>query len=533
VRSFSGIRAAASALYVIAVLLFFSFFIYLGLTENVSVFSARHAHDYHAITEYAVVQTEDASAPAGLRTVYTWSLQDVANSESCLCFYLVHHCADVYIDGELIHSLTADADNRIGKTISSNWVTVPIHEEDNGKQLCIVLTPLFDSVVDYEPEFLIGSHFTIVFDQLRVDLSQMFISTLCMILGVLIIAVQLYFVRRTHIQSYDMIYLGSFSVLLGIWRLTDMKSAPLLFPSNPMVLGYISIGCLFLCGIVLLLYASTLYSEKRAAPLLLLSIIWSVISFAVLLIQILGIADLRQMLPISHVMLIVTICSVPTGAAINRRTDSGSRVNAEWGYFPILAVGITVDLVQFYLFGTSSHGVFTVVAFLIYTVLMFVSNILDTTRKAYIDVPTGLMNRARWDDMLHDHSTEEELVGMVMMDLNGLKKVNDTYGHSEGDKMIRRFSKLLLDTFPSSSCICHWGGDEFTVMTVGAAAERLGDYVAALRSSVDAHNAVSGELPISYALGYARSSEFPGIDKEELLTKADERMYQDKKEHRS
>ncbi|MBQ3011699.1 MAG: GGDEF domain-containing protein [Oscillospiraceae bacterium] len=531
-RPFSRIRMTASALFGAVAVLFFVFFIYMGLTENISVYSGRHAHDFHAITDYTVEYVEDSAAPAGVRTVYTWEMHDVANSESCLCFYLVHHFAKVYIDGELIHSLTARETNRMGGTVSSNWVTVPVHEEDNGKQLQLVLTPLFAEMVDFEPEFLLGSHFTIVFDQLRQDLPQLFISMLCIILGVLIIIVQMYFNIRTHARSVDMIYLGSFANLLGLWRLTDLKSAPIIFSSNPMVLGYISIGCLFLCSVVLLLYASTLFSEKKATPLLVFSMAGSAVSLVVLLIQILGILDFKQMLPISHGMLIVTIVSVPAVTMIYRHTDHGRHISSDWFYFLILAAGMLLDLLQYYIHGSSAHVVFTVVGFLLYTLIVFVTNILDTTHKAYVDAPTGLVNRAHWDELMHDDRLEAEFVGMIMMDLNGLKKVNDTYGHAKGDLMIRRFSALLLDTFPSSSHICRWGGDEFAVMMVGSAAKKLEQYVAALRQTVDAYNAETEDLPISYALGYAFSTEFEGIGNLELLTKADERMYQDKKSAR-
>ena len=91
--------------------------------------------------------------------------------------------------------------------------------------------------------------------------------------------------------------------------------------------------------------------------------------------------------------------------------------------------------------------------------------------------------------------------------------------------MIRRFSKLLLDTFPSSSQICRWGGDEFAIMMAGSTAERLSEYIAALRHVVDVHNADSGELPVSYAVGYALSSEFPQLSKEELLAYLNDGVY--------
>ena len=99
--------------------------------------------------------------------------------------------------------------------------------------------------------------------------------------------------------------------------------------------------------------------------------------------------------------------------------------------------------------------------------------------------------------------------------------------------MIRSFSTILLDTFPSSSQICHWGGDEFTIMMTGTAVNKLEKYVEDLLREVNAHNAKSDEPPISYALGSACSTEFPQLSRMELLNKADERMYRNKKHRRA
>ena len=530
-KGFSKMRLLASGLFGVVAMVFFLFFVYMGLTENVSVYSSRHAHDYHTITEYTVEQVSDALAPVGVRTVYHWILQDVDSSESCLCFYLSHHYARVYIDGELVHELAAAENNRIGGTVGSNWVTVPVHQEDDGKEIQIVLTPLFEDVVDFEPEILIGSHFTIVFDQLRQDIPQLFISLLCIFMGVIIIVAQLYFIVRIQNQSFDMVYLGVFSVVLGMWRMTDLRISPVLFESNPMVLGYVSVGCLFLCGVALLLYASTLYSEKKSVPLLVLSGLASVTVLGVLAVQLSGIADLREMLFVCHMILIVAVLSVPVVTILYRSTNRGQYVDREWAYYLILMSGVLVDIARFYVRQSTDHIMFTVVGFLLYAMIVFITNILETTNKANLDMPTGLLNRACWDELMLE--SEEETVALVMIDLNGLKKVNDTYGHASGDFMIRRFSGVLRATFPPECQICRWGGDEFTILTTGATVAGLETYLDMLRSSVDAHNRISGELPISYAVGVAYSAEYPQMSRLELLAKADEQMYQEKRNRRS
>ena len=410
---------------------------------------------------------------------------------------------------------------------------MPIHQEDNGKDIKLILTPLFDSMIDFEPEFLLGSHFSIIFDQLKQDLPQLFISLLCIILGTIVICVQLYFILCLHTNSFDMIYLGGISVILGTWRITDMKSSPILFPSNPMVLGYITIGTLFLCCVIIMLYTSTLFSKKKAVPILIFSSMTNIIILGVLAAQVFGIADFKEMLPISHVLLIISICIVPVMTLSNRKNSNTAQINRNGAYFLFLTIGVLLDIFTFYISDSSSNVMYTVICFLLYTLLVFASSVLETTRKAYIDDQTGLVNRARWNELLQSHRVTGDMTGLIMMDLNGLKSINDTYGHATGDLHILSFSRLLLDTFPSSCHICRWGGDEFAIMTIDMPKEKLSGYIDTLSDSVDEFNAASESLKLSYALGWVYAFDFPEMDVKELLRLADERMYQNKKEKKT
>ena len=523
-------RTTCIVLYGIVTVLFLAFFIYMSVFENVSVYSVRHAHSYAAVENYSVEQISDASAPVGIHTVYRWNLNTVDKSENCLCFYVVHHYAQVFYDDILMYSLQPDSNNKIGSSISSNWVTVPVYKEDNGKEITVVLTPLYESVIDNDVEFLLGSHFSIIFDQLMQDLPQLFIALLCIILGVLIMLVQLYFVFHTNNGTWDMFFLGSFSALLGLWRITDVKSASLLFSDNPMVLGYITIGALFLCSIPLLLYISTLFSEKKSIPLLAVSLIGSIVSLLVLLFQVLGIAEFKESLVFSHIMLIAAISIILIVVLIYKRRNSNNHIHSSWKYFLLLAVGIVLDLVSFYVYGSSSNIVFTTLALILYVIIMFITNIQDTTQKAYSDSRTGLANKARWNDLMNDSIPISGPTCIMMMDLNGLKYINDKWGHEAGDNVIFSFANILRNTLPSNSAICRWGGDEFTVMINGINSKKIKQYVDALRYAVDEYNASCVSPSISYAIGWALSSEHPGLSRQELLAIADNRMYLDKQE---
>ena len=78
--------------------------------------------------------------------------------------------------------------------------------------------------------------------------------------------------------------------------------------------------------------------------------------------------------------------------------------------------------------------------------------------------------------------------------------------------------------------VFRWGGDEFTVLVSNADREKMGMLISQISAAAEAHN-LSGEKPeIHFAAGYALSIDYPSFSQEELLKKADEKMYHNKSE---
>ena len=518
----SKLKLTVTLLCCAVTILFFLLYAYLFFFEHTEIYSSRHAHTYDTLTEYETNTIEDPSAPAGIRKEYRIILKNFDSSESCLCFYLVHHAADVYIDNELVYSLSFSENNKISNTTSSNWVTVPIHENDSGKELKIVLTPLFEIVSRFTPKFLIGSHYSIVVSQFKKDIPQLFIALLCIIWGIFIAFTQVFFTLHTKTKTWDLLYLASFAFLLGIWRMAATKTSPILFSGNPLALGYISIGSLFLCSIFLQLYVSTFFTPKRRKQFLAITASSCFIVYFVWLLQILNVSEFEQMISVSHLLIIVTICGILFFSLLSRKEVKQNP------FFLILIVGLAADVLSYYLLGSSTYVVFTGLAFIFYSMIVFVTNLLDATKKAQLDSPTGLLNKSRWNELMKNIHLSEETIAITMIDLNNLKHINDTYGHEVGDKMIYEFSKILKSAFPSNSVICRWGGDEFVVMTEHKYAEANEQYIEKLHAAISNYNSQAQQYALSYAVGCCLSTEYPKADCEELLKIADERMYTNK-----
>ena len=142
------------------------------------------------------------------------------------------------------------------------------------------------------------------------------------------------------------------------------------------------------------------------------------------------------------------------------------------------------------------------------------------------DMLTGVMNRNEMNnyvDWLSDlPEAQKKSVGVLFTDLNGLKQINDTQGHSAGDALLRSAACALRELFDART-IFRAGGDEFVVILTDVSREHMEDRARELVLA-------AGRYPnVSFAVGCGFEEDCREVRR--ALALADERMYQDKKQH--
>jgi len=120
---------------------------------------------------------------------------------------------------------------------------------------------------------------------------------------------------------------------------------------------------------------------------------------------------------------------------------------------------------------------------------------------------------------------------LLFADFDGLKQINDTLGHPEGDRALIETADVLRETFRESDIIARIDGDEFVVLAIetdGAPAEVL---TARLQENLEARNA-KGDLryKLSLSMGLARYDPERGCSIDELVAQADRAMYEQKRD---
>lgn len=169
-------------------------------------------------------------------------------------------------------------------------------------------------------------------------------------------------------------------------------------------------------------------------------------------------------------------------------------------------------------------------ATLLASIQFFVTNSLDRKKQqayleklSYRDMLTGLYNRNRYIERLEAYKqVQDQQIGAIYIDLNGLKKVNDEQGHRAGDELIVRAAGTIAGIFAEDAY--RVGGDEFVVILLDVSREEFARKTEQLRRQMQ-------ENSVDASIGGVWQASTENL--EDLLRLADENMYREKKRYYS
>jgi len=147
---------------------------------------------------------------------------------------------------------------------------------------------------------------------------------------------------------------------------------------------------------------------------------------------------------------------------------------------------------------------------------------------SFHDALTDLYNRAYFEEELERYNFPRYYpLSIMMVDINGLKVINDTFGHHEGDKLLQHLASLLNSISRKGDVVARLGGDEFAILLPSTTAEQVHDFHERIKKTCEEDNIKPTYLRPSIALGcVTQKGEYQ--DTETLLKEVDKRMYQDK-----
>lgn len=163
--------------------------------------------------------------------------------------------------------------------------------------------------------------------------------------------------------------------------------------------------------------------------------------------------------------------------------------------------------------------------------------IIQNLENKYVHDPlTGLFNRRgfyqRTTEVYSKCMQEQMPIMIVSVDLNGLKPINDTYGHADGDIAISTVAKALMTASRHDDVCARFGGDEFVVAGALSSESEAQEYIDDVQKYLDDFNANSGKpYQVSASFGLIAAVPNDSITLDEFISQADEKMYAEKAKH--
>jgi len=155
-----------------------------------------------------------------------------------------------------------------------------------------------------------------------------------------------------------------------------------------------------------------------------------------------------------------------------------------------------------------------------------------------IDTLSGILNRSGFNKNavpLYDYCVRNKRSVMLMfIDMDGLKFINDNYGHKEGDKSIIAISDILTNCCDKGEVLCRFGGDEFIIFAADYDREKAEILNAEIQKNIDEYNSMSKNIfLVNASIGYHIAIPDENTNLFQLVTIADDIMYKNKEKRKS
>ncbi|MTI84655.1 MAG: diguanylate cyclase [Firmicutes bacterium] len=156
----------------------------------------------------------------------------------------------------------------------------------------------------------------------------------------------------------------------------------------------------------------------------------------------------------------------------------------------------------------------------------------ELRRLSLFDPLTKLLNRRYFEQRMNQCELEGlDSVGMIICDVDGLKLINDTLGHKQGDRLLESAATAIKSSLRENDVAARIGGDEFAVLLTESNVNQVEAVCAKIRDSVDKYNKEHADLPLSISVGYSFRKN-KSMDMDRLFQEADNAMYREKIHHR-
>lgn len=478
----------------------------------------------------------------------TYTIQHVVSPDEVqgtdLCFETSNVFFNVYVNGNLTYEYHPELPRICGKYYGEYIHTVDLDVDEEDSVITIEYTPLLTSPWSTFRYMDLHDGGTYIVFLIASNVGSFLASFVVFIIGLTIVLVG-FILNRENDRLIETVSLGTTAIILAAWTSSGSRFLQLI-TGNPAVVRVMDYLDLIWLPVPVILFVSSVTGMlKSKIPYINLALVGinTILTFAFVMS---GLGDYNDVLIFTH--LIIAFGSVSIIYMIIASIKRANKINKDLKVM-LIAFGILIftgiiDAVRYYTFASKDTAKCTRIGLIIFVVMLSVyelKTVVEINRKsaqaeikdklAHVDGLTGLYNRLAFTEMEEEMRKASSGKFIVMQfDINFLKKVNDNYGHAEGDRYIITAADLISQSFSKYGKCFRIGGDEFFVILEGNNSEK--NYETAMTEFdklVKDYNE-NNELPVPLQIASGKCVYVPGKDSlEEAEKTADKLMYERKK----
>lgn len=488
------------------------------------------------------------AAPEGGTVTFHRMLDGSALDDKNLCFISHNIVFSVYVDDMLIYDFDPALGGYYGKSYGNYIHTVTLPEFSDTRTLSIKGTVLIVSDSTGFENMALQNSGAYIKGIAKENMWKFAICVLTFGFGVVLFLLGLVENIRNG-DAAETVYLGVITMMLSLWTNSSIVLLQI-FTGNSAALRIIDYAVLCLLPIPVLIFVAY-FTQNRKNKLLQFFIVLSLVNFLCQAIGVpLGLFDYTEIMFIDHLMLVLGLLLITylIVKAIREKMIDRSQCSYLIGALGVIACTGMTDMIRYYIKRSADSYFVTRIGLVLFVVILtfyefkqFVTGRMKLRetevmqRLAMEDILTGLHNRTAFiyyeKELL---SRQDGKCLFIHLDVNFLKRVNDTYGHAEGDRHIIAAADVIKGSFGEYGRCYRVGGDEFFVIIEGNSCQA--DYersVLKFKTLQSEYNEKENPpVPLCIAHGTAEY-DCASCNPEEAEKLADSRMYEDKKNIKS
>ncbi|MBQ6441934.1 MAG: GGDEF domain-containing protein [Lachnospiraceae bacterium] len=451
---------------------------------------------------------------------------------------------EVMVDGKTLYSYGVDLAEQ-GKFVGSGYHFIQLPPDAAGKEIVIEIIAASNGAMSNIPPMTILPTEYVYEEFYDTHIVSICCGIFLFTLGVILT----FFGLLTQIQKSNLIpliHIGVFSILIGYWAQCNTKIIQLYSVdlSWNTATEYMSLYYAMLPLLLLVLALRKEAAKWKRVILVVIFVLMLVFALTTTVLHFSGRLFFPETITVFHILAVAAALGMLLASVVFRKDHSTPQDRVlNLALVEILITGV-VDILRFnvqkYLMPDREIMSASILPFgvLIFILLLIISyliglygSVIDETEKetltrlAYQDTLTNLYNRSMSEKLFEECDAGQEDYTLINLDLNGLKKVNDTYGHVQGDQLIKDFAEILTTSFADIGTVIRMGGDEFAVVLKNVDAHTVEDAIDRMEREEEKAS-WRGEYEISASYGIASRREMPEVTAEHVYKVADERMYE-------